>query len=63
MIKTVLAASLVAFAAAECPNACSGHGTCGSYDVSIPLYPRNLLGTTISKNPTDAYYTTLTTPH
>jgi len=32
MIKTCLLLTLVAFATAECPNACSGHGTCGSKD-------------------------------
>merc|ERR1711968_77073 len=31
-MKTFLFLALVGFAAAECPNACSGHGTCGSKD-------------------------------
>jgi hypothetical protein len=29
---TVLCFALVGYAAAECPNACSGHGTCGAKD-------------------------------
>merc|ERR1711968_162809 len=31
-MKTFLFLALLGFAAAECPNACSGHGTCGSKD-------------------------------
>jgi len=31
-MKTFLFLALVGFAAAECPNACSGHGTCGAKD-------------------------------
>jgi predicted small secreted protein len=30
MMKTCVLLALLGFAAAECPNACSGHGTCGS---------------------------------
>jgi hypothetical protein len=30
--KTFALAALVGYAAAECPNACSGHGTCGAKD-------------------------------
>jgi len=32
MMKTCVLLALLGFAAAECPNACSGHGTCGSKD-------------------------------
>jgi len=31
-MKTFILLALVGFAAAECPNACSGHGTCGAKD-------------------------------
>ena len=31
-MKTFIFLALVGFAAAECPNACSGHGTCGAKD-------------------------------
>lgn len=34
MIKAIILTTLVGMAAAGCPNACSGHGTCGSFDVS-----------------------------
>jgi len=32
MMKFVVVAALAGMAAAECPNGCSGHGTCGLYD-------------------------------
>ena len=43
-MKLVLILALVGMAAASCPNACSGHGTCNNndvctyYDEGKPLY-------------------------
>ena len=34
MLKAFIFTAVLGMAAAECPNACSGHGDCGSFDVS-----------------------------
>ena len=31
-MKVIMLSALLGLAAAECPNACSGHGTCGAKD-------------------------------
>jgi len=33
MLKLIISASLVGLAVSECPNACSGHGSCSSFDM------------------------------
>ena len=34
MIKALIVAAMAGIAYSECPNACSGHGSCGTFDVS-----------------------------
>jgi len=33
MLRSIVAVSLIGLAAAECPNACSGHGSCAKFDM------------------------------
>jgi hypothetical protein len=35
VLRIGLLLALLGFAAAECPNACSGHGQCGAFDKCI----------------------------
>ena len=39
MIKALTLFAVIGMAAAECPNACSGHGDCSAFDVSAALPP------------------------